>query len=455
MRKRVWIILIAGLLLVAGGVLIYSRSSSPTQAQESEPEMATVTRGDIVLTADGSGELIPAAELGLTFRASGVVESVSVTAGDQVAAGDLLAQLEIDDLERAVAEAMLDLEIAQLDLAEVQDGPSELELTSAQLALQDAQIELAQAQDAYERTFNSNLDASAESRKVEYDWWVGYYQKQKEAFESGELSQADHDWAMAGMIAAEGRMDAAYNQALNEENQAANRLAQAQTGLDQAREDLALLESGPLTETLIQATLAADQALWAHQEAQANLAAARLTAPFGGTVMDVAVAAGDQVGENTIVVTLANMDQPQVLFWVEEMDMHAISVGNSVSVVFEAFPDDVFTGEIVRVSPLLVTVGNTPAVQAWARVDTAGHQVALLSGMNADVEITAAEARDALLVPLEALWETADGGYAVSVVRADGELETRPVVIGLQDYTYAEIVEGVALGEVVSVGEID
>ena len=469
MRKRkTWLISVVVLLLIAsGGCIAYARFFSPASlALVDEPpeptlETATVTRGDIVITADGSGELVPAAELELTFRTSGVLDEVLVEIGDQVQEDDVLARLETDKLERAVAEAEVELRIAQLKLGDVQEGPTDVGLADAQAALRDAQVELALAQDTYERTSDSQLDAVADSRKVDFDWWVGYYQGQKARYEEGHLSQADHDWAMAAMIAAEGRWQEAINQALAEEVQAANRVTQAQNGVHQAQEALELLESEPLTDMLGQAILAVDQALLAREKARADLEAAQLYAPFDGTVMDVAATVGEQVGTNAPILTLADLQEPLLCFWVEETDMGSVAVGNPVNVVFEALPDDTFIGEIVRVDPVLVTVDGTPAVQAWASFALGAQEVNLLSGMTAEVEVVAAEARGALLVPVEALRKMSSGDYAVFVVKPDGapdgtlsgELEMRAVVVGLTDLVNAEILDGLELGEVVSVGE--
>jgi multidrug efflux pump subunit AcrA (membrane-fusion protein) len=139
-------------------------------------------------------------------------------------------------------------------------------------------------------------------------------------------------------------------------------------------------------------------------------------------------------------------------FWVEESEMRGVVAGNRVEIIFEALPDDTFTGEVIRVDPALVTVDGTLAVQAWASVDTASHPATLLGGMNADVEIISAEARGTLLVPLQALRELGPDQYAVFVVQPDGELMLRPVQVGLQDYVNAEILSGLELGEVVSTG---
>jgi macrolide-specific efflux system membrane fusion protein len=98
-----------------------------------------------------------------------------------------------------------------------------------------------------------------------------------------------------------------------------------------------------------------------------------------------------------------------------------------------------------------VTVSGTTAVQSQARVNLEDQDVKLLSGMTADVEVVSAETRNALLVPVEALQETAEGGYVVLVVQANGELEERQVEVGLMDAVNAEILSGLELGETVGI----
>jgi HlyD family secretion protein len=418
-----------------------------------------VAQGDIVITADGSGELVPSVEMEMAFRTTGVVDEVFVQVGDLVHRGDLLAQLKTDDLERALAEAELDLELAQLDLAEVREGPSEAELEDGRAALRDAQVGLAQAQAAYEKTSDSSRDSTVDYRKSEYDWWVGYYQGQKAAYEAGELSQADHDWAMTAMIAAEGKWQEAINEATIEEIQAWNRVVQAQNTVYQRQQDLEELENHPTTDDLVRAEVAVDRALVAHQRAVADLEAAKLYAPFDAVVMDIAVDTGDQVdtgsqevGSNATILTLATLQEPLVLFWVEEADYGSVVVGNSVNIVFEAFPDDTFTGVVIQVDPVLVTVDGTAAVQAWARMDVDTHKVDLFSGMTADVEVIAAESRGTLLVPVQALRELSPDQYTVFIVGDSGDLEMRTVVVGLMDYANVEILSGLELGETLSVG---
>jgi multidrug efflux pump subunit AcrA (membrane-fusion protein) len=123
-----------------------------------------------------------------------------------------------------------------------------------------------------------------------------------------------------------------------------------------------------------------------------------------------------------------------------------------VSMTFEAFGDRYFTGKVLRVEPALVTESNTQALQVYASVDTPSEPAAFLSGMSVEVTVISQEARNAALVPLEALRELTTGEYSVFVVNDDGTLELRSVQVGLKDLVNAEITSGLKVGEVVSVG---
>jgi HlyD family secretion protein len=444
------------ILLLSASVGSYFAYTRANQVEAQDPpeaamETATVTQGDIVITADGSGELIPARELALSFRTSGVLHEVLVETGDQVAEDDVLARLETDDLERAVAEADVELQIAELELADVREGPSEAELADAEARVRDAQTQLSLAYDVYQDATDDDTDDAVGSAKVMYDWWVGYYQSQKAKYEEGNLSQTKHDYAMAAMIEAEETWERAKNEAEIDGVQAWKSVEQAQNAVFQAEEGLELLQSEPLTDTLTEAELAVDEANLALEEARLDLEAAELYAPFDATVMSVNAAVGDRVSVNTTILTIADLQEPLLQFWLEESDMGRVAVGNQVNVTFEALPDTTFTGQVVRVDPVLVSVSGTTAVQAHASLQLDEQDVTLLSGMTADVEVISAEARDVLIVPVGALQETEDGGYAVTVGGPNGEMEDRRVEVGIRDAVNAEVLSGLELGETVRI----
>jgi multidrug efflux pump subunit AcrA (membrane-fusion protein) len=97
---------------------------------------------------------------------------------------------------------------------------------------------------------------------------------------------------------------------------------------------------------------------------------------------------------------------------------------------------------------------NAPTVLVYASLDEESELPAALPiGANATVEIIAARAEDALLVPAEALRELSPGQYAVFVM-VDGELQMQQVEVGVMDYAYAEIISGLNEGDVVSTGMV-
>jgi multidrug efflux pump subunit AcrA (membrane-fusion protein) len=79
----------------------------------------------------------------------------------------------------------------------------------------------------------------------------------------------------------------------------------------------------------------------------------------------------------------------------------------------------------------------------------------LLIGMTIDVEIIAGEAKDALIIPVQALREITAESYAVFVVQEDGSLKLTPVSIGLRDFANAEVLAGLNAGDVISTGTVE
>jgi len=452
-KKGFWIGLIIILVLATGGGYAYYRTVYLPGQEAGELAIATgqVRRGDLVISVGGTGVLNPVDEVDLGFQAEGYLGQVLVAVGDLVQAGDVLARQETGELERAVAEADIDARLAQLDLDDAREGATDAELADARAAVASARSSLLVAQYTYSTTLNSSFDSAVRARQIEYQWYVDQSWEADERREDGAISQEDYQEAWNDRAAAEGRFNEVLEEAEMEELDTGNQVDQAQNTVYQAWEGLKELQSGPATDTIKRAELSLDQAVLRQEEARADLEAAELRAPIDGTVVEVAAIPGEDVGESPFI-TLADLEEPVVQFWVEESDMRGVAVGNRVEIVFEAWPDDTYTGEVVGVDPALVTVDGTLAVQAWASIDLAGRQASLLGGMNAEVEVISAEARDVLLVPVQALRELGESQYAVFVVQADGELVLRSVEVGLQDFANAEIISGLEEGETVSTG---
>lgn len=101
----------------------------------------TVQRGEIVKQLEFSGRVSPVIEEDLFFRTPGRVRSVFFRRNDMVNAGDIIAELEIDALERQLEAALLELERAEVRLAQAETN-LDFQIRTAQTNIDIANIRL-------------------------------------------------------------------------------------------------------------------------------------------------------------------------------------------------------------------------------------------------------------------------------------------------------------------------
>jgi RND family efflux transporter MFP subunit len=257
-------------------------------------------------------------------------------------------------------------------------------------------------------------------------------------------------------------------------------LKAAQAQLNQTQRDLADLESGPSGSkyAIAEAKLAEAQSDWELRKdgpdpnevdlAEAQIAKAQaaltlaqktqllveLVAPQAGIVITLNSSVGDRVNGKTIL-SLADMSQPVVEVYLDEIDSSQVQIDDPVKVIFDALPEVYFDGYVHTVDPSLSTTDSTSALKAIIHLDAVPNQfVALPIGLNATVEVIAGEANNAVLIPLEALRKQPDNSYIVYIVAGE-TLEPRPVQVGLTDPTTAAIVSGLQAGERVVISGVD
>ena len=114
-KKEIWVAIIA--LMVGVGLYGYTilatiNDDQDAVAQSSSLETAVARTGDLTIIASGSGEVVPASEIGLTFDGSGVVIEVLVSVGEQVKDGEVLARLQTDKTQAELATEITEAELA-------------------------------------------------------------------------------------------------------------------------------------------------------------------------------------------------------------------------------------------------------------------------------------------------------------------------------------------------------
>ena len=188
--------------------------------------------------------------------------------------------------------------------------------------------------------------------------------------------------------------------------------------------------------------------------AQTNLDSATLYASMAGTVMTLTVTDGEAISSNTTIMTIDDLNQATIQFYLDPSDWTNAKVGYEASVSFDALTGQTFTGKVTEIMPGLVTVSGSSMVEGEAVLDKSVDEVGLPIGVSASIDVISGQAANAVLVPVEALHKLSDGSFTVFVMD-NGKPVLRDVKVGLQDDTYAEIKSGLKAGEVVTTGVVE
>jgi len=468
--NRKQIIIAAGalvLLVIAALVLTRTAFGQTEDPADDELQTARVRQGDLVIYASGTGTLIVGSEFELGFATSGPIDDLNVQAGDEVEAGDIMAvQGEREQLEASVAADQLAVLNAQITLDALYDN--------ANLATAQALLELADARDALQT--------------AEYTWSVQQ--------EGNRASDATIAAAKADLILAEIELDRAkadydkYSNTPDDNRAKANALskyataqkrydsilrelnwykghpteieqAQLDADLEMAKARLAEAErahgrvkNGPDAQEIQRAELQLANVEAKLAVSQRNLDESEVIAPIDGTVMSVTANIGETVSGTFI--TVADLSQPYLEIYLDETDMDMIDLDYEVDVIFDALPELVYSGHVVQLDPGLYSEGPISTVRGLVQLDGVDNPSLdrLLIGMNAAVDVIGGRAENAILVPVEALREISPGEYAVFVLE-DGQPRLRMVEAGIMDFTYAEILSGLEVGEIVTTGIVE
>lgn len=142
--------------------------------------------------------------------------------------------------------------------------------------------------------------------------------------------------------------------------------------------------------------------------AEERLRDTRIVSPIAGTILTKNVELGQiissgvsNVGGGTLIATIANMDSVYVETNVDEVDIGRVQVGQHARVKADAYPDETFHGEIIRISPQGRTQQNVTTFNVIVLVPNPGGK--LKAGMSASVDIEIFNRPQVLLIPNEAL----------------------------------------------------
>jgi HlyD family secretion protein len=399
MRKRQ--LLIGVLALVVVGLLV---GCGGTEATETVPvdEVPVVSQAAGGVVAEAVIE--PARWGELRFDVGGDVVEVAVQEGDVVSEDDILARLETLELERAVAQAELDLNQAQvrlgqaeLKLEQLQEPPDEADIRQAEHAIAQAADALKAAQLDLTAVFNSTLlNETLEDAQKVFEDLQHKYDARLEMYESGKepdywlVDQAQErlDDAKLNLDRIQQEGDAQLQDARNAVNQARQSQLEAEDALARLLEEADPLDVKAAQKEIDAAQLDVETAELSLEEARSNLENAELAASFAGIVVEANVDPGDTVSSSETAFVLATLDQLQaVTVDLTELDVAQVTEGQAAIVTVDALTDVEMKGRVVRIGLRSVDYRGDVTYPVYVELDEAAPE--LRWGMTALVEIEA------------------------------------------------------------------
>jgi RND family efflux transporter MFP subunit len=371
------------ILMAAGSVACSGNGNGRAQASGSTITVGVtkVARKSLGRQITLSSELVPFQEIEVYAKESGFVKKLFVDYGTRVKAGQVMAILEIPELEAQLQE----------DQAEIKNALNQVSRSQHDL-------------NRYQAQYNAV--------HLQYTRLNGVFQGQP-----GIVAQQEVDDAQGKDLAASAQVEA---------GQAAVEASESQLSVTRAK-------------------LAHDQSLFDY---------ARITAPFAGVVTERYANLGTlvQAGVNSStqaipIVKLSQDDLFRLVIPVPESYVRYIKIGDRVDVRVPSL-NRTFPGQVARFS--VDVKADTRTMHTEVDVSNPGRL--LMPGLYADADLTLEHKEDIPTVPLQAV-NHENEKTTVFVVNAHGEIEDRPISLGIQTATDAEVVAGLTEGEQVVVSD--
>jgi|ERR1035437_2644207 HlyD family secretion protein len=389
-KSRKWLVIGAVCAVVAIGAygLVTLRGAS---AEIDPARIAVVERGTMVRSVVATGKVEPITKVEIKSKANGLINVLHVDVDTVVNEGDVLVELDKEQLLAALRGAQANLEAAR------------------------ASLEGAEAQ------LKKNI-VEAEGPDAEFARRA--YLRAQSLFEQKLIAQSALDDAHSAVDVAENRKRAAQSQ-----------LAISQAKVSESRAQVA------------QAKAAADRAA-------EDVANATIRAPIRGTVLTRDVELGSPVssilnlGANaTLVMTLGNIDQVFVRGKVDEADIGHVRLGQPARIHVETFKDKTFNGKVTQISPMGVEKDNVTNFEVKVSIDNPGRE--LKANMTANAEIVLEELANSIIIPEAAVTYDSQKRAFVDLA-APGTKTGRSktaVKLGVGNGTKIQILDGLKAGD--------
>jgi membrane fusion protein (multidrug efflux system) len=400
-RHRVLLVLLGlGVLisiLVGYRIKKQQAAAVPRRQVEIVVGVTTPLRKDLDVKLAYTADVLPNKQVAIFPKVSGYIVRLGAELGDFVRAGQLLVEIEAQELNAAVEQVRAAVGTAEANLKVAE---SNLESARAAHATQEANVVRARAV------------ADNDARNA--DRLQDLHQRGLIAAMERDNSRTNAEASRAALVAAQAQLSAAGSQIETQRSQ----VALARTTIERERAALKI--------------------------AQTNLDNTRVTAPFPGYISARNLHPGAAVSSQAAgtsnssvgIMVLQDLAVVRVQLEVQERDISRVRIGSVARVLVDAYPGKVFEARATRIVHALDPRSRTLGVE----MEIANPELLLKPGMYARVELVIERHPGALLVPSEAV--IVDGEASSVFVVDKGVVARRPVTTGVGEGTLLEIVKG-------------
>ena len=388
-RKRIIYIVVGVVLLltVVGGLI--AATSSNTKIDPSK--LAKVEKGDLAKSVVATGKVEPITKVEVKSKASGIVKKLLVDAGDRVKKGQLLAQLDKEEISAQVAQSHAGLQAAQASLKS-----AEADFERAKVDAEGPDVPLLKR--AYERATGMAKDGVVSTSALE------------DAQKNYEMALNKQNGAKAQVTVLKAKIA-----------QAAAQVAQDKANLEQLEEQLSYTD---------------------------------IISPIDGVVLSRNVEMGDAVSSilvlgssATLVMTLGDTSEVYVKGKVDESDIGKVYLGQPARIKVESFKDKTFSGKVTKISPMGVEKDNVTTFEVRVSINNPGGE--LKAEMTANAEIILEEHKNVLQIPEGSIVYDNQKKASVEVPDPKGKEGKRKVAvnIGISNGAKTELLSGLKEGD--------
>jgi multidrug efflux pump subunit AcrA (membrane-fusion protein) len=362
--------------------------------QEAAPvvtvDVAPVLLSNIDRTIRAEGVLYPRQQAAIVPKTSAPVKRLDVQRGSRVRAGQLLLELENQDLAGAARESR-----ASSDLAE-----ATYETTARATVPQELQ--------------KAQLEARAAKDGLEAQQSV--YDSRQRLFAEGAIAQKDV-------------------------NEAQVALSQARTQYETAQKRLEDLQGFARDQEIKAAAAQRDAARGRNDAAQAQLAYSRITSPIDGVVTDLPLYPGEMAAAGAPIVTVMDVSKVIARIHVSQADAAELRVGNDANLIGPTGAP--VPAKVTHVSAAIDASSTT--VEVWVEADNQNGR--LRPGASTRVEVVARTVPNTLVIPVKAIQTSPSGGTFVIVIDGDNKPHLRKIAVGIRDRGSAQVTDGLESGQ--------